>query len=147
MWCTRWHGLQLQQPRSNVAAHADDDPPTCKPHQPALYILQVLNRAIFPINYPERMYKDVLAVPEVTQVGAGLRLRLRLAGVPRAAAGQDGECMWAPLRPDTRHLLHPSTAGLPQRRAGGRHRLPPGAHAAGGCWRALLMVAICFAPS
>lgn len=31
--------------------------------------LKVLNRAIFPINYPERMYKDVLAFPDVTQVG------------------------------------------------------------------------------
>lgn len=32
---------------------------------------QVLNRAIFPINYPERMYKDILAYPDVTHVGAG----------------------------------------------------------------------------
>lgn len=29
---------------------------------------QVLNRAIFPINYPERMYKDILAFPDVTHV-------------------------------------------------------------------------------
>ena len=29
---------------------------------------QVLNRAIFPINYPERMYKDILAYPDVTHV-------------------------------------------------------------------------------
>ncbi|PSC69043.1 N-alpha-acetyltransferase 50 [Micractinium conductrix] len=30
--------------------------------------LKVLNRAIFPIKYPERMYKDVLAYTDVTQL-------------------------------------------------------------------------------
>jgi hypothetical protein len=30
---------------------------------PLIMMLQVLNRAIFPINYPERMYKDVLVRP------------------------------------------------------------------------------------
>lgn len=30
--------------------------------------LRVLNRAIFPINYPERMYQDVLACGEVTHL-------------------------------------------------------------------------------
>ncbi|KAI3436413.1 hypothetical protein D9Q98_005830 [Chlorella vulgaris] len=30
--------------------------------------LKVLNRAIFPINYPERMYKDVLAYTDVTHL-------------------------------------------------------------------------------
>lgn len=30
--------------------------------------LQVLNRAVFPINYPERVYKDVLAFTDVTQL-------------------------------------------------------------------------------
>ncbi|PRW56198.1 N-alpha-acetyltransferase 50 [Chlorella sorokiniana] len=30
--------------------------------------LRVLNRAIFPINYPERMYKDILAFPDVTHL-------------------------------------------------------------------------------
>jgi len=40
--------------------------------------LKMLNRAIFPINYPERMYKDILAYTDVTQVGgqwAGLGMR------------------------------------------------------------------------
>lgn len=31
--------------------------------------LKLLNRAIFPINYTERMYKDILAYPDVTQAG------------------------------------------------------------------------------
>lgn len=30
--------------------------------------LRVLNRAIFPINYPERMYQDIMACGEVTQL-------------------------------------------------------------------------------
>lgn len=30
--------------------------------------LKLLNRAIFPINYTERMYKDILAYPDVTQL-------------------------------------------------------------------------------
>jgi len=30
--------------------------------------LRVLNRAIFPINYPDRIYRDIIACGEVTQL-------------------------------------------------------------------------------
>lgn len=33
-----------------------------------LLLRQVLNRAVFPINYPERMYKDILAYTDVTHL-------------------------------------------------------------------------------
>ena len=48
-----------------------DARPAAPPPRPR----QVLNRAIFPIKYPERMYKDVLAYTDVTQVGAAAERR------------------------------------------------------------------------
>ena len=48
--------------RAHASTHRSRSPCNRRP--------QVLNRAIFPINYPERMYKDVLAFPDVTHVSA-----------------------------------------------------------------------------
>lgn len=44
--------------------------------------LKVMNKVLFPINYPDKMYSDILAFPDVTQVGgcAGVERRVPALG-------------------------------------------------------------------
>lgn len=102
--------------------------------------LKVLNRAIFPINYPERMYKDVLAFPDVTQVGlpwgaAGGRWGLLGAVTPLGLSACPGALAACAAAPATCH-------GLPVPRRRARRACPPCAPPSHPCCSALLVPAV-----
>lgn len=65
--------------------------------------LKLLNRAIFPINYPERMYKDILAYTDVTQAGCGRR-QARADALARMPGWRWGRGNFLAARPAGRHV-------------------------------------------
>lgn len=72
---------------------------TCRPDN--VEQLRALNRAIFPINYSDRMYQEILACGDVTQlafhggtligaIGCRLESTPQVGGAGRLAAAQGG---------------------------------------------------------